>query len=42
VDSSLNGTSLNEQKLDRGEDHNLEDGDEFVLADVTRIKFLFT
>jgi hypothetical protein len=42
VDSSLNGTSLNDQKLDRGEDHNLEDGDEFVLADVTRIKFLFT
>ncbi len=42
VDSSLNGTSLNDQRLDRGEDHNLEDGDEFVLADVTRIKFLFT
>lgn len=42
VDSSLNGTSLNDQKLERGEDHNLEDGDEFVLADVTRIKFLFT
>ena len=42
VDSSLNGTSLNEQQLDRGEDHSLEDGDEFVLADVTRIKFLFT
>ena len=42
VDSSQNGTSLNDQKLDRGEDHNLEDGDEFVLADVSRIKFLFT
>ncbi|MBK5187652.1 MAG: FHA domain-containing protein [Gemmatimonadaceae bacterium] len=42
VDSSLNGTSLNEQMLDRGEDHNLEDGDEFVLAEVSRIKFLFT
>lgn len=42
VDSSLNGTSLNDQRLERGEDHNLEDGDEFVLAEVTRIKFLFT
>ncbi|MEO6209301.1 MAG: FHA domain-containing protein [Gemmatimonadaceae bacterium] len=42
VDSSQNGTSLNDQKLDRGEDHNLDDGDEFVLADVSRIKFLFT
>ncbi|HLL82511.1 MAG TPA: FHA domain-containing protein, partial [Longimicrobium sp.] len=42
LDSSLNGTRLNERRLDRGEHHVLRDGDEFVLAESARIKFLRT
>lgn len=42
LDSSLNGTRLNGRRLDRGEHHPLEDGDEFVLADAARVKFLVT
>ncbi|HET6228753.1 MAG TPA: FHA domain-containing protein [Longimicrobiaceae bacterium] len=42
LDSSLNGTRLNGRRLDRGEHHPLEDGDEFVLADAARVKFLMT
>lgn len=40
IDSSLNGTSLNERALARGDHHSLRDGDEFVLAGTSRIKFL--
>jgi hypothetical protein len=40
IDSSLNGTDLNENPLERGEDHRLADGDEFTLASVARLKFL--
>jgi hypothetical protein len=42
LDSSLNGTRLNERPLGRGEHHVLRDGDEFVLAESARIKFLRT
>jgi hypothetical protein len=42
LDSSLNGTRLNDRRLDRGEHHILRDGDEFVLAESSRIKFLRT
>jgi hypothetical protein len=42
LDSSLNGTRLNERALQRGEHHPLEDGDEFVLAGASRVKFLHT
>jgi pSer/pThr/pTyr-binding forkhead associated (FHA) protein len=42
LDSSLNGTRLNDRRLDRGEHHVLRDGDEFVLAESARIKFLRT
>jgi pSer/pThr/pTyr-binding forkhead associated (FHA) protein len=42
LDSSLNGTKLNGRRLDRGEHHPLEDGDEFILADAARVKFLLT
>lgn len=40
IDSSLNGTELNDELLDRGEDRVLADGDEFTLANVSRVKFL--
>ena len=40
VDSSLNGTEVNDKSLDRGEHHRLDDGDEFTLATVSRLKFL--
>lgn len=40
LDASLNGTTLNGDPVARGEDRRLEDGDEFVLADSTRLKFL--
>jgi len=42
VDSSLNGTDVNDEPLDRGEHHRLNDGDEFTLAAVSRLKFLKT
>jgi hypothetical protein len=42
VDSSLNGTEVNDELLDRGEHHRLNDGDEFTLAAVSRLKFLKT
>jgi hypothetical protein len=42
LDSSLNGTRLNDRRLGRGEHHVLRDGDEFVLAETCRIKFLRT
>ncbi|MBA2627718.1 MAG: FHA domain-containing protein, partial [Gemmatimonadales bacterium] len=40
IDSSLNGTVLNDAPLDRGEHHDLRDGDEFTVANVARLKFL--
>lgn len=40
IDSSLNGTILNDEALDRGEHHDLADGDEFTVANVARLKFL--
>ncbi|HEX2095272.1 MAG TPA: FHA domain-containing protein [Longimicrobiaceae bacterium] len=42
LDSSLNGTRLNGEPLERGEHHRLQDGDEFVMADASRLKFLVT
>lgn len=42
LDSSLNGTRLNGRRLARGEHHLLDDGDEFILADASRVKFLLT
>lgn len=42
VDSSTNGTELNGEPLVRGEDRQLRDGDEFVVAAVSRLKFLVT
>ena len=42
VDSSLNGTEVNDEPLDRGDHHRLNDGDEFTLAAVSRLKFLKT
>jgi hypothetical protein len=42
LDSSLNGTRLNDQPLQRGEHQPLDDGDEFVLAGASRLKFLHT
>ena len=42
VDSSTNGTELNGEPLVRGEDRRLRDGDEFVVASVSRLKFLVT
>ncbi|HEX2202997.1 MAG TPA: FHA domain-containing protein, partial [Longimicrobium sp.] len=42
LDSSLNGTKLNDRLLARGEHHPLEDGDEFVVAGAARLKFLHT
>jgi hypothetical protein len=40
IDSSLNGTRLNDEPLDRGEHHALRDGDELTVAGVSRLKFL--
>ncbi len=40
IDSSLNGTRLNDAPLDRGEHHALRDGDELTVAGVSRLKFL--
>jgi hypothetical protein len=40
IDSSLNGTYIDEELLDRGEHHTLDDGDEFSLAGMARFKFL--
>lgn len=40
IDSSLNGTVLNDEPLERGEHHDLKDGDEFTVANVARMKFL--
>ncbi len=40
IDSSLNGTYLDEDLLDRGEHRPLEDGDEFSIAGMARVKFL--
>jgi hypothetical protein len=40
IDSSLNGTYLDEELLDRGEHRALEDGDEFSVAGMARVKFL--
>jgi hypothetical protein len=42
VDSSTNGTELNGEPLVRGEDRRLRDGDELVVASVSRLKFLVT
>ena len=42
IDSSLNGTTINGVPLARGDQQLLEDGDELVLAGVTRMKFLVT
>lgn len=40
IDSSLNGTELNDELLERGEDRVLADGDEFTIANISRVKFL--
>ena len=40
LDASLNGTTLNGDPIARGDDRRLENGDEFVLAESTRLKFL--
>ena len=40
IDSSLNGTRVNDEPLDRGEHHALRDGDELTVASVSRLKFL--
>jgi hypothetical protein len=40
IDSSLNGTYVENQLLERGEPRLLEDGAEFTLSGVTRLKFL--
>ena len=40
VDASQNGTTLNGRRLARGQHERLADGDEFVLAESARIKFL--
>lgn len=42
LDSSLNGTRLNDRPLQRGEHQPLDDGDEIVLAGASRLKFLHT
>ena len=42
LDSSLNGTRVNDETLERGEHHRLRDGDEIVIADASRLKFLVT
>lgn len=40
IDSSLNGTSVDDDAVERGEPRLLEDGSEFTLSGVTRLKFL--
>lgn len=40
IDSSLNGTYMDEELLQRGEQRALEDGAEFSLAGMARVKFL--
>jgi len=40
IDSSLNGTYVNEALLERGDPVRLEDGDELSVAGVARLKFL--
>ena len=40
IDSSLNGTYVDDELLERGEPRLLEDGSEFTLSGVTRLKFL--
>ncbi len=40
IDSSLNGTMLDDGPLERGEHQRLDDGAEFTVADVARFKFL--
>jgi hypothetical protein len=40
IDSSLNGTYMDADLLDRGERRALEDGDEFSIAGMARVKFL--
>ncbi|HEY4321208.1 MAG TPA: FHA domain-containing protein [Gemmatimonadales bacterium] len=40
IDSSLNGTYIDEDLLDRGEHRELVDGAEFSLAGMARVKFL--
>lgn len=42
MDSSMNGTYLNSVLLKRGEHHRLEDGDEVRIANVSKMKFLYT
>jgi hypothetical protein len=42
VDASLNGTWLNGVAVPRGEQHRLDDGDELVVADAARLRFLVT
>lgn len=42
VDSSMNGTLLNGKPVGRGEHERLEDGDEITIAEVSRLKFLYT
>jgi FHA domain-containing protein len=40
IDSSLNGTYMEDDLLDRGEHRELDDGDEFSIAGMARLKFL--
>jgi hypothetical protein len=40
VDSSLNGTLLNDRPVARGEPHTVRDGDEITIAGVSRLTFL--
>lgn len=40
IDSSLNGTYMDEDLLDRGEHRPLDDGEEFSIAGMARVKFL--
>ena len=40
IDSSLNGTYLDDELMERGEHRELEDGAEFSVAGVARMKFL--
>ena len=42
VDSSTNGTELNGEPMVRGEDRRIRDGDEIVVAAVSRLKLLVT
>jgi hypothetical protein len=40
IDSSLNGTYIDDERLERGEPYPLDDGAEVTLSGVTRLKFL--